>query len=159
MVDYFNNAMIFFGMITLLFVVILFFMNLQAKNKELTINETKSYFKSHSLTFGFILIIFGILFWCKVVSKYIIQVIEGSSKTIKFFEITFFNTSFYFYSVAGLLLLIFGIIFLRFGLIHRKKCKYNIKLWRFLHNIIEWSVNSILNFIESSMLQNFTFFK
>ena len=95
-------------------------MNLQAKNKELTINETKSYFKSHTLTLGLILIAFGVLFWCKVVSKYITQLIDGSSKTIKFFEQTFFNPSFYFYSLVGLLLLIFGIFLLRFGLIHKK---------------------------------------
>ena len=120
MVDYFNNAMIFFSMMTFLFIIILFFMNLQAKNKELTINETKSYFKSHTLTLGLILIAFGVLFWCKVVSKYITQLIDGSSKTIKFFEQTFFNPSFYFYSLVGLLLLIFGIFLLRFGLIHKK---------------------------------------
>ena len=121
MVDYFNNAIIFFSMITFLFVVIVFFMNMQAKNKELTINEIKSYFKSHTLTFGLILIAFGILFWCKVMSKYITQLLEGSSETIKFFEITFFNPSFYFYSFIGLLLLIFGIVFVRFGFVHRKR--------------------------------------
>ena len=121
MVDYFNNAIIFFSMITFLFIVILFFMNLQAKNEELTINEIKSYFKSHTLTFGLILIAFGILFWCKVMSKYITQLIEGNSEAMKFFEITFFNPSFYFYSFMGLLLLIFGIVFVRFGFVHRKR--------------------------------------
>jgi cytochrome c biogenesis factor len=128
MVDYFNNAIIFFSMITLFFVVILFFMDLQAKSKELTINEAKSYFKSHTVAFGLILIAFGILFWCKVMSKYITQVIAGSSQTLKFFEITFFNSSFYFYSFTGLLMLIFGLVIVRFGFVHRKKQgKYQAK--------------------------------
>lgn len=103
-------------------------MNLQAKSKELTIIETKSYFKSHALMFGLILMAFGMLFWCKVMSKYITQVIAGSSKTLNFFEITFFNSSYYFYSFAGLLLLIFGLVIVRFGIVHRKKPgKYQVK--------------------------------